>query len=130
MSILVDTSVWINYLRGTSSADTLDLLIEENLVVTNQLILAEILPHLYIRNQKNLIGLFSEIKQFPVNIDWKDIIQMRITCLKNGLNGVGIPDLIIAQNAIQGNMRLLSADKHFTLMAKHIPLTIYQEENA
>jgi predicted nucleic acid-binding protein len=130
MSILVDTSVWINYLRGTASADTLDLLIEENLVVTNQLILAEILPPLYIRNQKNLIGLFSEIKQFPINIDWKDIIQMRIIGLKNGLNGVGIPDLIIAQNAIQGNMRLLSADKHFPLMAKHIPLTIYQDENA
>jgi predicted nucleic acid-binding protein len=127
MSILVDTSVWIDYLRGTTSADTLDLLIEENLVVTNLLILAEILPHLYIRNQKTLIGLLTEIKQFPMNIDWDDIIRMRIICLKNGLNGVGIPDLVIAQNAIQGNMRLLSADKHFLLMAKHISLTIYQD---
>lgn len=45
MSILVDSSVWVDYFRGTGlSSDHLDLLIEENLVVTNDLILAELLP--------------------------------------------------------------------------------------
>jgi hypothetical protein len=130
MSILVDTSIWVDYFRGTRTADALDLLIEENLVVTNQIILAELLPPLFIQNQKHLIELMREIKQYPMNIDWDDITQMRITCLKSGLNSIGIPDLIIAQNAIQGDMRLLSADKHFSLMAMHLPLALYQEEIA
>jgi len=129
MSVLVDTSVWGDYLRGTAYTDTIDFLIEENLVVTNRLILAEILPPLHIRNQKKLVELFAEIKQFPINIDWDGIIRMRVLCLKHGLNGIGISDFIIAQNAIQGGIPLLSSDKHFPLMAKHIPLALYQEEN-
>jgi len=44
MNILVDTPVWIDYFRGTGSADLVDRLIEENLVATNDLILAELVP--------------------------------------------------------------------------------------
>ncbi len=127
MSILADTSIWIEYFRGTGHADALDLLIEENLIVTNQLILAELVPPLLVQNQKNLVALMKEIKQLPMKIDWDEIIQMQTTCLKNGINGIGIPDLIIAQNAIQGDIRLLSSDKHFSFIARHTSLVLYEE---
>ena len=130
MRILVDTTIWLDYFRGTGYADALDLLIEENLVLTNELMLAELLPQLHVKNQKNLILLMKEVKQQPIRIDWDEIIQMQILCLKNGINGVGIPDLIIAQNAIQGDMRLFSSDRHFALIAKHTPLVLYQEQIA
>ena len=130
MGILVDPSIWVDYFRGTRSADGLDLRVEENLVITNKLILAELLSPLFILNQRHPIESMREIKQSPMNIDWDDIIQMRITCLNSGLHGIGIPDLIIGQNAIQSDMRLLSADKHFVLMAKHLPLAIYKEEDS
>ena len=69
--------------------------------------------------------LLREIKRQPMNIDWNDISKMQTLCLNNGGNGVGIPDLIIAQNSIQGGLRLLSNDKHFFIIAKFLSLDIY-----
>ena len=125
MSVLVDTSVWVDYFRGAGSAEIVDRLVEENLVAVNDLILAEIIPPLHLRREKTLIALLREIKRHPISIDWDDIIQMQITCLRNGINGVGIPDLIIAQNAIQNHLHLLAYDRHFALMSERVPLTIY-----
>ena len=126
MSVLVDSSVWIEYFRNTDQSDALDMLIEENLVVTNELILAELIPALQIRKLSELVTLLREIKRQPMNIDWKDIIKMQTLCLNNGSNGVGIPDLIIAQNSIQGDLRLLSNDKHFFIISKFLSLDIYR----
>ena len=52
MSVLVDTSIWVEYFRNGNNAARLDLLIDENLVVTNDLILAELIPFLKIRKQR------------------------------------------------------------------------------
>ena len=126
MSVLVDSSVWIEYFRNAEQADVLEMLIEENLIVTNELILAELIPALQIRKLSELITLLREIKRQPMNIDWNDIIKMQTLCLNNGSNRVGIPDLIIAQNSIQGGLRLLSNDKHFFIISKFLSLDIYR----
>ncbi len=125
MSVLVDTSVWIDYFRNTKESDTIDTLIDENLIVTNALILAELTPPLYVRNQKRLITLLKGLKQYPITVDWDNLIEMQVLCIRKGINHVGIPDLIIAQNAIQLGIRLLSADKHFRLIAQYLPLVLY-----
>ena len=127
MKVLVDTSTWIDYFRGNAGADAVDILIEENVITTNQLILAEIVPSLYVHNQKQWIAPLREIKQYPVAVDWDALVLMQIKCLKNGINKIGIPDLIIAQHTMQHNLHLLSADKHFALMAKIMPLLIYKK---
>ena len=44
MSVLVDTSVWVNYFRSGKDSGKLDFLIDENLIVINDLILAELVP--------------------------------------------------------------------------------------
>jgi hypothetical protein len=124
MSVLVDSSVWIEYFRsGTEAA--LDVLIDENLVVVNDLILAEILPALHMRRQRKLIGILREITRYPIQVEWDEIVQTQITCLRNGINKVGIPDLIIAQHAMQNSLQLLSRDKHFERLSRHIPLALY-----
>jgi predicted nucleic acid-binding protein len=125
MSVLVDSSVWIDYFRGSGDPAKLDLLIEENLVGVNELVLAEIIPALHMKRQRPLIALMREIGCPPLKIDWDDLTQMQILCLRHGINKVGIPDLMIAQHAIQNNLELYSLDKHFTLLAKHIPLALY-----
>ncbi|MCD6298843.1 MAG: PIN domain-containing protein [Deltaproteobacteria bacterium] len=51
---MVDTSVWIEYFRGGNNFEKLDLLIDENLVVINDLILAELTPFLKIGNQRKV----------------------------------------------------------------------------
>jgi predicted nucleic acid-binding protein len=125
MSVLVDSSVWVDYFRGKGVSDVLELLIGENLVATNDLILTELIPPLHIRRQNKLITLLKEVERCPISPNWDDLVQMQITCLKNGINGIGIPDLIIAQNAIQYDLQLLTRDKHFDLLSEYIPLSIY-----
>ena len=51
MEVLVDTSVWIDYFRGGSNSQALDLLIDENLLATNDLILTELVPYLKVKKQ-------------------------------------------------------------------------------
>jgi len=128
MSVLVDTSVWIAYFRGTRDLPELELLIDENLITTNDLVLAELIPYFHVQKHKRLITLMAEINRLPLEIDWADIIQMQTTCLKNGINAVGIPDLIMAQHAIQNHLRLFTLDRHFILMSEHVPLSMYENK--
>ncbi len=113
MSVLVDTSVWVEYFRSGNNLDKLDFLIDENLVVTNDLILAELIPFLKIRNQRKLINLLYKINKLEIVVNWEQIIDYQYKCLKKGLNGIGIPDLIIAQNAKQNHCSIYSLDNHY-----------------
>lgn len=116
MPVLVDTSVWIDYFRSGTHSGKLDFLIDENLIVINDLILAELVPFLEIRNQRKLLRLLHHIYKLPLNIDWDQLIEFQIKCLRNGVNGIGIPDLMVAQNAKQNFCDIYSLDNHFQLM--------------
>ena len=126
MSVLVDSSVWIEYFRNGNDFDELDFLIDENLVLTNDLILAELTPYLRIRKQRKIIELLHCINRLSLNINWDQLSEYQYRCLKAGLNGVGIPDLIIAQNAKQNHCPIYSFDKHFKALEKIINLKIYE----
>jgi predicted nucleic acid-binding protein len=123
--VLVDTSIWVDYFRGSNNSLDLDALIDENIVVTNDLILAELIPYLKIKGQIKVIKLLQEISRTSVQINWEEIIEFQIKCLRNGANGVGIPDLIIAQNAKTNNLKIFSLDKHFRLLSRVIKIKLY-----
>lgn len=125
MKVLVDTSAWVAYFRGAGDLSTMDWLIEENLLVTNDLVLAELIPALLLRRERKLAGILREIERVPLDIDWDGIIELQVTCLRNGINQVGIPDLIIAQQAIREGLSLLSLDRHFRLLSRHLPLNLH-----
>jgi len=116
LPVLVDTSIWVDYFRSGHNSEKLDFLIDENLIVINDLILAELIPFLKIRNQRKIVSLLQSIKRLDLTVNWNQIIEYQYKCLKNGLNGIGIPDLIIAQNAKQNHSRIYSLDNHFSLM--------------
>ena len=124
MKVLIDSSVWVAYFRGAGNLSTVDLLIEEDLVATNDLILAELTPPLLVRGQRKLITLLKNIECSPLALDWEGIINLQVICIRNGINKVGIPDLIIAQHAMQNDLALFSLDKHFALLSKQVPLII------
>jgi len=128
MSVLVDTSIWIDYFRGGNDSAQMDFLIDENLLVTNDLILAELIPFLKVRNETKIIKLLHNISKLVISINWNEIIDYQYKCLKNGLNGVGIPDLIIAQNAMQNGCNIYTLDNHFNLMKDIISLQIQGDE--
>ena len=125
MSVLVDSSVWIDYFRDERTAEIVDALIDEDELLTNDLILTELIPALSLRRHDELVSLLRAVQRQPMSIDWQELIDMQVLCLRRGINGVGIPDLMIAQNALQGGLRLLSSDRHFALLAQHLPLELY-----
>jgi len=116
MSVLVDSSIWIDYFRGTWTDDRMDWLIDEGVIATNELILSELLPRLII--QSRLAALLKEIPRLPLAVDWNGIVEDQVRCIRHGVNNVGIPDLIIAQNAKQHGAALYTRDHHFILIAE------------
>jgi predicted nucleic acid-binding protein len=124
MSVIVDTSIWIEYFKSGNSSEKLDLLIDENLIVINDLILAELVPSLRVRNQQKLINLLNNINKLDLLIHWDQIIEFQFECLKNGLNRISIPDLIIAQNAKQNQCEIYSLDNHFKLIKDILELQL------
>ncbi len=124
MSVIVDTSIWIEYFRSGNNSEKLDFLIDENLIVINDLILAELVPSLKVRNQRKIVNSLHNIKKLELLINWDQIIDFQFKCLKNGLNGIGIPDLILAQNAKQNRCEIYSLDNHFKLMQDILKLQL------
>jgi len=126
MSVLVDSSVWVEYFRDEEQADDrLEWLITEGLVSTNELILAELIPPLILRKHTKLVSLLRAVPMLPLNINWMGVIEDQVNCIRHGINKVGIPDLIIAQNAKSHGVALFTRDKHFQLMAKHVGIELF-----
>jgi len=120
LNILIDSSVWIDYFRGGDNSEVLDSFIDENILCTNYLILSELLPALSQKKYSELTGLLRGITRITLSIDWENIIHYQTICLSNGINKIGIPDLIILDNVIQNDLVLYSFDKHFELMHEYI----------
>ncbi len=66
MKVLFDSSVWVNYFRGAGDPASLDWLIEEGIIVTNDLILAELTPPLLVRGERKLVNLLRKIERVPL----------------------------------------------------------------
>ena len=114
--VLVDTSIWIEYFKFTKKHNALDTLITENQLCINSLILTELVPFLHLKKEYELIESLKSIEIIKININWDLLQHMQIQNLRNGINKVGIPDLIILQNVIDNDLILYSNDKHFRLM--------------
>lgn len=124
--VLVDTSVWIAFLKGDDSGRLLFPLLDSNQVCINDLILSELIPSIRHRQESHLESLLKSVERIELRIDWSNIIELQTLNLRKGINRVGIPDLVIAQNAIQNDFPLLSLDKHFSLMKEIFDLKIYE----
>lgn len=125
MKVLVDSSVWINYFKIGGETNELDYLIDNNFIFTNDLILSELIPFLRLKHQTSIIQAITEIVKLPLLVDWREIQEFQYNCLRAGINGIGISDLIIVQNAIQNDSFIFSIDKHFGLMRDFIDFKLY-----
>jgi predicted nucleic acid-binding protein len=122
--VLVDSSVWIDFFRDGID-HSLTQLIAEDLVCTNDVILTELLPSLTKINSKTAINGLLSIERIPLNIDWRILREYQLTNLENGINKVGIPDLMILQQVIFNKLTLHSLDKHFQLMQMNFTYTLF-----
>lgn len=123
---LVDTSVWIDGFRGGESKEALKKLIDNGSICINDIILAELLPSIRKRGETELENLLNLLPKVPMQIDRNGLIYMQTENLKHGINKVGLPDLMIAQNVLQNGLTLFSLDRHFELIGDLLPLQLYK----
>ena len=123
--VLVDTSVWIEYFKGNPRTKDIDKLIDENSICMNHIILSELRPVLISKQQYELDDLLLYLPILPMNINWEDIVKLQCSNIYNGINDVGISDLLILQNAIQNKAKIWSLDNHFMRMSRIIQFEMY-----
>jgi predicted nucleic acid-binding protein len=126
MKVLVDSSVWIDYFRSGEQTAKLDTLIDEDQVVTNDLILCELIPFMRMRHQAKLVERMRQLETLPMIVDWEELREFQYRCLKDGQQGIGLPDLIIAQNALQNRVAVYSLDLHFKSMSRTLKLKQFE----
>ncbi len=124
--VFVDSSVWIDFFKIGEKSETLVSLLNLDLVYTNEIVMIELLPVLRLQKNTEIIESLSTLYKSEMNIFWDGLQQLQLINLKNGINKVGIPDLIIVQHCIYYSLELWTFDKHFELMAKHINLKIFK----
>ena len=125
MSNLVDSSAWIEYFRGNLKYAFINELIETNAVCTNDVILTELLPSIMHKKENSLAGLLAYVDKYALSIDWQEIRDMQLLNLQHGNSNIGISDIVIAQNCIQNELKIITHDRHFELMAGYIPLKVF-----
>ncbi|MFT5884567.1 MAG: putative nucleic acid-binding protein [Arcticibacterium sp.] len=123
--ILIDSSVWIDYFKGGVESALLSDLIINNLVLTNEIILTEIIPLLKKRNQHGLVHTLLSFEKLDLDVFWEGIRKIQLLNLNSGVNKVGLPDLLIAQQCVDKNVELWSFDKHFKMMSEYLELKLF-----
>jgi predicted nucleic acid-binding protein len=125
--ILVDSSVWIDYFRGTSTpqTDTLDALLGSEPVITGDLILTEVLQGFSKDRDFNIArSLLTSLD--IVNLAGRDIaIQAARNFRALRASGVTVRktiDTVIATRCIENGFMLLYSDKNFDPFVQHLGL--------
>jgi predicted nucleic acid-binding protein len=125
MSVLIDSSAWIEYFRGNPDFKFIQNLLINNSACTNELILAELLPSMIYRKEKDLADLMKSLPLYSLNTIWEEIRNVQLLNLQHGYTHIGISDIIIVQNCIQNGLILLHSDKHFDKMNEYINFQFY-----
>jgi predicted nucleic acid-binding protein len=110
MKVLVDSSVWIDFFRRRNNVNRLPTLLVEDLAVTNPLILAEIIPALELKNERETVRLLRTFDVFALDPDWDDVIRLQVKFVRRYGHYLGISDLLIVQNAVQNDLPIYSFD--------------------
>lgn len=125
--ILVDSSVWIDYFRGTPTpqAEMLDSLLGSEPVVTGDLVLAEVLQGFGSEDD------FNQAKKLLTSLVIVNLVgqDIAIQAAKNfrALRALGVTasktiDTVIATRCIASGLTLLYSDRDFDPFVQHLGL--------
>jgi len=118
MSYIIDSCVWIDFFTKRHNYDSVSTLIIDDLAYTNKIILSELLPSAKKNKENDFIECMSGLELVPLSIDWDEIADIQVNCLKSGINKLGLLDIAIAQNAKQNKMGIYSTDRHMELLSR------------
>jgi predicted nucleic acid-binding protein len=127
--ILVDSSVWIDYFKGTATAQTekLDNLLGREPLIIGDLILTEVLQGFPSERD------FNDARKILASLDVVELAgrEIAIQAARNfrALRKLGVTvrktiDTVIATHCIENGHDLLHNDRDFDAFAKHLGLRV------
>src|SRR5258708_5063602 len=115
---LVDSSVWIDYFRGTATAETdlLDSLLGREPLAIGDLILAEVLQGT--SSDRDFVRVRRQLKSLELVVVGSEAIVIQAARNYRELRAQGITirktiDTLIATRCIEDNLQLLFSDRDF-----------------
>jgi predicted nucleic acid-binding protein len=128
LTVLIDTSAWIEFLRATDSAidrRVAEIVGREPYAITDAVV-AELLAG--VRSDavaRKIRGIADSGRFFPIRplFDYESAADIARTCRRSGVT-VPLVDCLIAAVAINNDLELLAADRDFIELAQHTPLRL------
>jgi predicted nucleic acid-binding protein len=125
--ILVDSSVWIDFFKGRESRETdlLALLLRRRILLTGDLILAEVLQGF--RHERDV----AAARRALLSLAYADIVGREVALAsaanyrllrRHGITARKTVDVIIATFCVRNGHVLLHADRDFEPMTEHLGL--------
>jgi hypothetical protein len=125
--ILVDSSVWIDYFRGTRAphTDRLDALLGSDLLAIGDLILAEVLQGFVsdrdFAQAKRLLSRLEQIQLCGIDVGLQAATNFRFLRTR-GVTIRKTVDCVIATCCIERSLPLLYSDRDFDPFVEHLGL--------
>jgi predicted nucleic acid-binding protein len=126
--ILIDTSAWVEFLRGTGSStcDEVDRLLDRESAVTDVVVM-EVLAGARDDGQlRDLRGLLGRSLLLSCEAaDYLEAARLYRTCRNRGKAVRRLVDCLIAAVAIRSDVPILHADRDFDVLAEFAGLRIH-----
>jgi len=123
-NVLLDTSVWIEFMRGREPVcSQVRAMLDNDTVVCTGIILAELLQGVKSSNESKFIKNFPDVFEFPpeTTARWLSSGELAAAMRAKGVT-VPLSDCFIAITAVDTKSELITADRHFEEISHFIPL--------
>jgi len=127
LSVVVDTSVWVNVLNGnwTAAARLFRAVVHREEILVSDLVLCEVLQGL--RSDGEAVRVERSMRQFLFTSVATPALAVRAASNYRRLRGMGITvrstiDVLLATFCIDNDHMLLHDDRDFEAMARHLGL--------
>jgi len=123
-ALVIDTSSWVSYFAGRGGS-LIDAALQEATVHLPPIVAAELLSGKMSASKRDqLQDLLADLPLFPTPLQhWFKVGRLRGQLLAKGLS-ISTPDAHIAQCAIEIGAELLTEDKIFTVISRHVALRL------
>lgn len=126
--ILIDTSAWVEFLRGTGSSacDEVDRLLAADIAICDAIrmeVLAGAGDEAHLRQLRGLLARAAVLPTGPA--DYEAAAALYRTCRHRGETVRKLVDCLIAAVAVRERVPILHADTDFDALARHTALRIH-----
>lgn len=130
MAFLVDTSVWVEWLKGQDTPEAGWLghaIVADADIVVPGLVVTEVLRGVASKREarrlEHLLGQFDPAPPLD-DRDYRDAARLYRHCLAKGVTIASTVDCLIAQLAIRHRLGLVTRDRDFQAIARVTPLNV------